>query len=94
MTERVDINVPVVLPADLRLGIFANAFRINLLNGDLFLDFVSYSEPEKTAQVVARVQVHPDFLLAMHSRVEQTIRELQPQANSGRTLDLTPDKIN
>lgn len=94
MADRVDINVAVTLPPDLRLGVFANAFRVSLDAGDLFLDFVNYSEQEQVAQVVARVRVHPPFLLAMRARIDQTIQELQPPGDPDHIKDLTKDKPN
>lgn len=102
--RRIDVQVNV--PPELRLGAFANAFRVSNDGGDVFLDFVLYSEQEHAAALVCRVRVHPTFVLDMHNRLAQAIAEYKiiavaqqaPQeeglAGPLNELEITPDKVN
>lgn len=56
----------VEVPDDFRLGCFANAFRVEDVDGECILDFLVYSERESKAQVVSRVRV--PRLLASYMR--------------------------
>lgn len=87
------INLPVTVPPELRLGTFANGFRFSGDGGDVFLDFVCYSEQEQIASVVCRVRVHPAFLVDMRDRLVNSLQELQT-TSPPPVVDLTPDKIN
>lgn len=79
------VDCPVILPPELRIGAFANAFRvIEDGAGDLFLDFLVYSEREGAAQVVARIRVHQTFLKDIRDRLALVIREIVDKAASVR----------
>lgn len=62
---------PVEVAPELRLGCFANAFRVveGGFPGECFLDFLVYSEREQKAQVVSRVRVCPSFLVCIRDRL-------------------------
>jgi len=78
--ERVDCK-NLIVPDALRMGSFANAFRIvKEAGGEYFLDFLQYSASEELALVVARVRVQGQFLSAIHSRLASTIEEAQTPA--------------
>lgn len=59
------------MPANLRIGTYANAIRIiPEIGGDFFLDFCVYSAQENRAQVVARVRVRSSFLPIIMQRMQ------------------------
>jgi hypothetical protein len=63
-------NCQVVIPPEKAMGDFANAFRLVQDSGnDWFLDFLTFSESENTAVVVARVRVQGAFLAAIRDRL-------------------------
>ena len=68
-------NVPDLhVPDEVRVGIFANAFRIVADTGDeVLLDFVVYSSSENKGVVVARIRAHKSFLNAIKERVESVV---------------------
>ena len=58
---------------------FANAFRILDQPGeDCFVDFLVYSAVENRAEVVTRVRVRKELLLAIRDRLNQTIASPSP----------------
>jgi len=69
-----DKKVEVIVPDKLRLGTFANAFRIVPDTGDeVYLDFCVYSEQEGRADLVARVRIHKSFLPIMRDRIGKSL---------------------
>ena len=50
------------VPEALRMGAFANSFRVLRDGGDFFFDFVKYSPGEHKAEVVARVRLSLDLV--------------------------------
>jgi hypothetical protein len=63
----------VHVPETLRMGAFANSFRVLHDGGDLFFDFVKYSPGEHKAEVVARVRVSFDLVRAIKARISKLL---------------------
>jgi hypothetical protein len=78
MTEKDDghIEVSITVPSRLKIGTFANAFRVLKDTGEeLLLDFCVYSEQEQEASVVSRLRVHRQFLLSLLSEISTVLQE-------------------
>lgn len=83
----------VDMPVDLRLGAFANAFRVIHDSGnEFFLDFIHYSESENLAQVVARLRVQEGFLSAVRDRLTNTLDEVTAQKAKTIVVRFPSDK--
>ena len=87
MSEDRRIECPVVVPPNLAVGEYANAFRIVHDSGtEWFLDFLVFSESENTAKVVSRTRVQEAFLGAVQLRLNATmlcITEERAKATTG-----------
>lgn len=60
------------IPEDLRLGSFANAFRVLEEDGvDVLLDFLLFSATEKRARLVSRVRIRRAFMPVLRDRLEE-----------------------
>ena len=71
----------VHLPANRKVGVFANAFRVLPDSGDeILLDFCVFSQHEQQADVVARIRVHKNFLLPVRDRINAALGIGQGQA--------------
>lgn len=67
----------IVMPADLKVGVFANAFRMVHDSGtEWFLDYLVHSEMEGHATVVARIRVQEAFLSSIRDRLSTTLEEV------------------
>lgn len=89
MADRRVECLDVTMPAQLRLGAFANAFRtVHDSGNEFFLDFIHYSESEKIAQVVARVRVQDSFMAAIRDRLSSTLEEITAQKGKQITIVL------
>lgn len=75
MRERV--HCPVVFPTTTQEGgQYANAFRVLAAEeGDVLLDFCSYSMADNEAQVVARIRVGRTFLPFLGERIAEAVVE-------------------
>lgn len=69
----------VVDDPDVRLGTFANAFRVVRGGGDeeALLDFLVYSSHEGTAAVQSRVRVSREFLQPIYEALEAVLQTTQ-----------------
>lgn len=71
------IYCEVILDERLKLGEFANAFRVvSDGGGEVFLDFCVYSASEQIAKVVSRVRIQQNFLPLLLERLRETMVEL------------------
>lgn len=76
MAER-KTHCEVKVPQSQRFGSFANAFRVLQDAGqEYLLDFLVYSETEKSAKVVARLRVYAPMLPAIRDRLAATMQEI------------------
>lgn len=74
MSDDQRVECPVMISLELTVGVFANAFRIVHDSGcDWFLDFLTFSASENTAQVVSRVRVTEPFMDSVRMRLESTM---------------------
>ena len=87
MPERI-VSCEVALPKNKRFGVFANAFRVLQDAGpEYLLDFLVYSEAEKSATVVARLRVLAPMLPAIRERLGATMKEVgEKKQASGTTI--------
>lgn len=86
----------VLVPPELQVGVFANAFRMLHDSGnEWFLDFLAHSETEGKATVVARVRVQEAFLPSIRERLNQTLKEVvtarQQQAGKKNLVQIMPE---
>jgi len=80
MTNRLIEGLEILVPMSMRIGVYANAFRIFHDSGDeFFLDFIHYSESEKLAQVVSRVRIHLPMIDAIQKRMALSFEEISAQ---------------
>jgi hypothetical protein len=70
------VDCAVSVPEHLRIGEYANAFRVVPDGNQFFLDFVKYSPAEHTGEVVTRVRVKPDVIEMVRDRLNQTLLEI------------------
>jgi len=70
------VDCPVTIPDNLRVGLYANAFRILQDQEDFFLDFLAYSSVENQAVLITRLRVKPEFLPAVRERIQTVLVEL------------------
>lgn len=67
----------VKVPPDIKVGVFANAFRLLQDSGnEWFLDFLVHSATEGTATVVSRIRVQEAFLPSIRDRLSKTLKEV------------------
>ena len=86
MRERVDATDVRFADEALRVGSFANAFRLTPdTDGECFLDFCVYSPSEDCACIVARVRVRHDFVPVILDRLAEGLRDIttHPVRNDG-----------
>jgi hypothetical protein len=77
-----------MIPTDLTVGVFANAFRVVHDSGnDWFLDFLAFSASENTAQVVSRVRVTEPFLESVCRRLEDTMTYIHEERFKDHAID-------
>lgn len=68
---------PVMVPTEIAVGSYANAFRIVQDSGtEWFLDFLAFSDSEQCAVVTARVRVQEAFLQAVRDRLSTVLVEI------------------
>lgn len=70
------VECPVSIPDTLRVGTYANAFRVLQDQEDFFLDFLAYSAVENQAVLVSRLRIKPEFLSAVMGRIGTVLVEL------------------
>jgi hypothetical protein len=74
MSDDRRVECPVMISSELTVGVFANAFRVvHDAGNDWFLDFLTFSASENTAQVVSRVRVTEPFMDSVRMRLESTM---------------------
>ena len=89
-TQPVDCEF-IELPEDKRIGSFANAFRVvSDVGSEFLLDFLIFSQAEKTAVVVARIRVHSNMLPAIRDRLGAVLTELESQSQVGTPVPVFP----
>ena len=94
MSTHRQIACDVDIPKNKRFGVFANAFRILQDAGvEYLLDFLLYSEQERSAQVVARLRVHAHMLPAIRDRLGLTMTEIQSQGQNSAPKPKDPPII-
>ncbi len=72
------MGMPVDLPPNLQMGVFANAVRIIPdSDQDYFVDFLVYSASEKKAVVIARIRIHESLLKPFRERIDLTLSSRQ-----------------
>jgi hypothetical protein len=77
MRGRVETTEVRFADEDLRVGAFANAFRLTPdTDGECFLDFCVYSPSEDCACIVARVRVRNDFVPVIVDRLAEGLRDI------------------
>ncbi len=77
MRERIEASAVRFADETLRVGAFANAFRLTQdCDGECFLDFCVYSPSEDCACIVARVRVRRDFVPVILSRLNEGLRDI------------------
>lgn len=78
MPDKPQEDVEVLVPQERRHGPFANAFRLLPDGAEFLLDFLTYSEQESSAVLVARVRVCKGLLVAMKDRLARSLVEINP----------------
>lgn len=69
-----EVPAEVIVPPGMTFGVFSNAFRIvEEVGPDCFLDFIVYSGQEGKAELVTRVRVRKQFLVALQSKLKEAI---------------------
>lgn len=77
MRDRVDASDVRFSDESMRVGCFANAFRLTPDNdGECLLDFCVYSPSEDCACIVARVRVRTDFVPVIIDRLGEGLRDI------------------
>ena len=77
MRGRVEATAVRFADESLRVGAFANAFRLTPdTDGECFLDFCVYSPSEDCACIVARVRVSHDFVPVILYRLNEGLRDI------------------
>ena len=74
------VDCEVIIPEHLRIGEYANAFRIIPDGGQFLLDFVKYSPVENVGQVVTRVRIKAELVEMVRDRLNQTLMQLPDKA--------------
>ena len=83
MRGRVDATAVRFADEAMRVGTFANAFRLTPDgDGECFLDFCVYSPSEDCAFIVARVRVTHDFVPVILARLVEGMQDLSQQVMS------------
>lgn len=91
MTER-RVDCPVTINDSMRLGPFANAFRIvHDCGNEFFLDFIQYSGSENIALVVSRVRIQGPFMAAIRDRLSETLAEVAPDGGKSNPIIIRMD---
>ena len=86
------VDCPVMMPDQMRLGPFANAFRIiHDCGNEFFLDFIYYLGSENIAQVVSRVRVQGAFMSAVRDRLTETLTEIVDNAGKSTAVVVRMD---
>jgi len=70
------VDCEVTIPEHLRIGAYANAFRIVQDGSQFLLDFVKYSPGEHVGEVVTRVRIKPELVELVRDRLSQTLLQL------------------
>lgn len=79
MRGRVETTAVRFADEGLRVGTFANAFRLTPdSEGECLLDFCVYSPSEDCACIVARVRVRVDFVPVILHRLKEGFTDLNP----------------
>jgi len=80
MRGRVEATAVRFADEGLRVGAFANAFRLTPdTDGECFLDFCVYSPREDCACIVARVRVTHDFVPVILARLNEGLLDISHQ---------------
>lgn len=94
------IDCEVLIDDDMKVGTFANAFRLlHDHNQEWFLDFVVLSPSQNTGKVVARVRVHESFLTNIRDRLGASITEIttarqsQKETSLAKGLSVVPNGV-
>lgn len=95
MSDDRRVECPVMISADLTVGVFANAFRVVHDSGnDWFLDFLTFSASENTAQVVSRVRVAEPFIDSVRRRLEATLTYIHEERFKDSKATLDKEMVN
>lgn len=90
-----DLTTQIIIGADVKFGVFANAFRVvEDSEGERLLDFLVYSPAEKTATVVSRVRVHVDLLPAIRERLSVAMEEISDEKASNEAYRKTKETLH
>jgi len=74
----------IVVPDRLKVGAFANAFRVVEEAGpDCFLDFLAYSAQEERLEVVSRVRVRRELLPEFRELLEEVESDFRAPLPTG-----------
>jgi hypothetical protein len=77
MRQRVEAAEIRFAEESLRVGAFANAFRVTPDSGEeCFLDFCVFSPSESTAVIVARIRVRHEFMPVIRERLEHWMQDI------------------
>ena len=79
MSTHLTVDCPITSTED-PFGEYANAFRVLNDGGDLLLDFCLYSAQANTAKLISRIRVKPQFLHAIHERLESSLEKVPETA--------------
>lgn len=89
------VECPVMISPELTVGVFANAFRIVHDSGsDWFLDFLTFSASENTAQVVSRVRIVEPFMDSVRRRLETTMTYIHEERFKDRKSLIDTGMVN
>lgn len=72
--KRVDCDVTV--PEELRVGKYANSFRVRKDGEEYLVDFLLYSPGENKAVLVARVRIKTDLLSSLLGNIQQALTDV------------------
>lgn len=76
------VRTEVIVGADVKFGVFANAFRVvEDAEDERLLDFLVYSPAENIATVVSRVRVHAGLLPAIREQLGEAMKELPEESS-------------
>jgi len=88
------VNCDVDVPMEHRHGLFANSFRVLPDGAEFLLDFLVYSNLEKSAVLVSRIRIHGGLLNAIRNRLSATLTEVAPKTQSPVVVMQGNDEIH